>query len=217
MLIPLAFYFKKYIYVGLMCVALILANSQVAWIALILAMVFYLCMIRPRITPVAITIILLVYIGGSLYITSRSAYKELMNDNGRFPVWKMTMSDIKSGALNEMKADYSMTGLGPGAFGHVFPFAHKSVFKQAHNDYLEFWYNNGFLGIGSLLLAMIMMFKIAWGKFIKYADYRKTRIAALLSSFIVIAICAFGTFVWQLGAHIFYTCVLVGLIHNETI
>ena len=48
-----------------------------------------------------------------------------------------------------------------------------------------------------------------------YSNNKET--LPIVCSFVCISLIAFGSFVWQLSPHNFYTVLLVGLLHNESL
>ena len=66
---------------------------------------------------------------------------------------------------NRLAESQGFTGFGAGAFSVFFPILHKSAWGQAHNEFMEFMFNNGILGLGMLLAAIVVFFKQAYKYF----------------------------------------------------
>ena len=81
-------------------------------------------------------------------------------------------------------------------------------FWQAHNDYLEFLYNTGIVGLGLFLSALFV--------FLRKADIFRSKMSRhIFASLSCIGICAIGTFVFQLGVFIIYTLTLAGMLQKQ--
>jgi len=211
MIIPIALYLKKRIKALIMFIAVCLTCSQVAIGAMMVSLVFYLSTKgrKSLISGCIIFTLALTILGGGYFKSPQ--IKAFVDDSGRFGTWKKIVTDIKS-PINKEGNRYSFTGFGSGSFGYIFPLKHDSIMHQAHNDYLEIAYNTGIIGLGLFLWAIFYIFKINFSfKRIWRGEADKYRMA-LLSSFSCILICAGGTFVFQLGCHLFYTLVIVGLL-----
>ena len=210
-IIPIAFYLRKYIFGIVMFTAVVLTKSEMALIALAIVFVFYIAKSQRLLFPIIIFFILFFVIGCSLFSTNYKV-RSFINDHssGRTSVWRETFNDIKDGAISDGKQDFSFTGVGFGRFAFIFPDKHKSNFQQTHNDILEFTYNCGLIGSGILIVGLFFMVKSAW-----YCN--DSLPIAILLSFLTILIISFGSFPFQLGAHQFYSAVLIGLLHNNSI
>lgn len=206
MIIPIALYLKKYLHALLMAIVVLFTQSHVAIGAMTLSLLF-IVMCKDRILFVTIGILISLLIITTIFLYSNKTIG--MPDSGRFEQWKLLLQDIKNPVIKGSKSSYPYTGFGPGSFYYVFPMRHPMKienFLQAHNEYLELMYDTGLVGLFILLAGIGNLIK---DQFVtKINRYRKY----LLSSFICIAICAGGTFVWHLGPHIIYTCLIVGLL-----
>lgn len=208
MMIPLAMYLRKWWMVILMVVACILTEGAVVISALggiWIISVFYR---YPQLRNIILifTVSLLLFIG---------IYKPIQNKiinrtDGRWRVWGEILNDIHDGQIPNDKNKYSITGVGFGRFPVLFPIKNKSLFQQAHNDILEFIYNCGLIG-GFLLLAGIFIMIMFVCKNLNTLSF------SILLSFISVFLCSLGSFPFQLGAHQFYSSILVGLLNNEKI
>lgn len=210
MLIPLAFYLKKFWMAIVMVIATLLTKSHMALLALALMWIITLCYLNPNILKPIIFILLIGAVTFCIFYKTSHQFRGKIETvmTGRLDVWKNMYGDIRDGAIEGNKQDYSMTGVGFGRFGFIFPDKHKSEFQQAHNDPYELLYNCGFIGLGLLLMSL---FYIGWIPINNGLHF------SILLSFITILFCSLGSFPFQLGAHQFYSSILVGLLHNESI
>jgi len=85
---------------------------------------------------------------------------------------------------------------------------HPNTFHQAHNEYLEGAYNSGMIGLFLWIGAIVWIFK----RSCFFGDMTERR--PLLASFLCVSIAAGGTFVFQIGATLFYSLTIIGLLHN---
>ena len=205
MIIPLSFYLKKYWASALMLVAVIITKSDIAAGALVLSLIFYIGL-RNKKTAI-ITAILTTILASALtfaYVTT--PFKAYIKDSGRFAMWADVFKSTNKPAINGLKQKYPITGIGIGSFGKIYHTKDKNnTWYQAHNEYLETYYNTGVIGFILFMLGWMTFFKrrnIFSNQYNKY----------LLTSFFCISVCAAGTFPWQLGAHAYYTITILGLL-----
>lgn len=209
MIIPLAFYFKKYWMAALMIVAALLTRSQMAILAIIMMSVVSAIYFNKIFIPIIFLLfICLVGIGifYSHHINLRGKISEAMS--GRTEVWQNIYTDIRDGAIEGSKQDFSATGVGLGRFAFIFPQRHKSEFQQAHNDFLEFAYNCGLVGLVLLMVGLYFIFKSVLVNISPMSF-------SILLSFVTILFIGLGSFPFQLGVQQFYSAVLVGLLNNR--
>lgn len=211
MIIPLAFYFRRYWMVLLMIISVLLTKSDMARIALGFIGIFSLMYFKRNFIVPIIFIFLTLSIVGIWACQNFNGKSFIENHmSGRAEVWKNIYTDIRDGAIEGEKQDFSFTGVGLGRFGFIFPDRHKSEFKQAHNDLLELIYDCGLIGLGLLIGGIGLMIS---GVLSNISPIR----FSILLSFIAILFCSFGSFPFQLGAHQFYSSILVGLLNNDSI
>lgn len=208
-IVPIALYLRKYIFALLMIIVICLTHSQVAIGALIFSLLFYFYINNKKAFFVVLTgALILCAFKVNCYIKTKS----FNDDHGRFEVWQNIVTDLKNPLHKDKNDRYPLTGFGLGSFKYVFHIKHPNTkgyggFQQAHNEYLEWLYNTGFIGVFLFLASIWQVIKSGLTK-----DKLKT---ALLSSFLCIAICAGGWIVFQLGANIFYAVTIAGLLHNQ--
>ncbi len=202
MIIPFALYLRKYVKAIVIILAVILTQSNVAMVAMAISLLFLLYTKRKcRIYAVMLIILLIgiCCIGvGSGKITG----------SGRLVEWPKIIKNVVAPSDDK---EYSYTGYGMGSYPYIYALRHGSKFTKAHNEYIELFSNTGLIGISLFLLSIGYMFYINLGDFFA----RNKLIITLLSSFICIALCAGGTFIFQTGASIYYSIIVVGLLHNE--
>lgn len=207
MMIPLAIYLKKWWMATLMTLACILTQGAMVMIAL--AVIAMALLIRWKLFLIIPIMTVMIWGGFFAIHSSELQSKIILRMDGRYEVWKDTLKDIHNGQASDNKK-FSITGIGLGRFGLIFPSKHNIPFQQAHNDLLEFTYNCGLIGLGLLLAGLGFMFMGALMNLTPICF-------SILLSFIGIFVCSLGSFPFQLGAHQFYSAVLVGLLNNEKI
>lgn len=215
MVIPIALYLRTWWKAAVMAGAVAICHSQMALGAAAVSLMFYFGTLNRRLfltmigTGVVITIVLIVG------FNTNDAIHKFVGESGRFAEWKQIIHDWHSPLQEGTDHGYALTGLGIGSFRYIYHQWHPSNFFQAHNEYLQILFEAGAVGLFLMLGAMVWIFR----KNFSFADIWARRTnryrIALLSSFLSISIAALGTFVWQLGATIFYSVVLVGLLHNH--
>jgi len=211
MIIPLALYFKKYLFAVLMIVAVIMTKSCVAIIALILSLLFILSL-KNRFLMVGIILISILtgVLVRDLYICNPKIKKFInVSSSGRLNVWKLAFSDITKPLDKEKGNAYPLTGFSPGTFYYLFHIRHSDGvwdFLQAHNEYLELMYDTGIVG---LCLFLCVLINLIWKNILdglnRYRQY-------LLFSLVYISICAGGTFVWHIAPIIIYSGIIAGFL-----
>jgi len=147
------------------------------------------------------------------FFTSNKIHNFIGGGTGstRFPVWSQIIKDVKNPVEGGSK-QYSFTGYGLGSFRYLFHSQHPisevgDNFLEAHNDYLELFYNTGLIGLGLFLMGLTF--------FIKQCFPLDRLSAHLLASFICVMVAAGGIFVLQQGTMIFYLLVITGLLNQK--
>jgi hypothetical protein len=113
------------------------------------------------------------------------------------------------------KRTQCFTGYSAGAFYYVYCNKHKSNFRQAHGEYIEVLYDLGLIGLLIFFIILIYIFNMNMNfQRIFYGKANPMRMA-LLASFFSICLNAIGFFPWHLGAIVFPTIFIVGLLHKE--
>lgn len=210
MIIPICLYLRRYLFAIIIGIAVILTKSQVAIGAMAVSCLFLLAFNGKK-WAISIGIGVLVFsilfcvgwTGNVKFIQNRSS--------GRFLVWKNTISDLITPLVKDNPRKYPFTGLGLGSYQYLHTVKYNDNFRSAHNEYIQFGNETGIIGFALLLCTMCVFI---WNAFkervIRYKKY-------LLASFICSALCAGGNFVWHLGAHIYYTIFILGLMINNNI
>lgn len=204
MIIPLAIYLRKYLVAVVMILAVLATQSSLAIAAMVVSLLFLLYTKQGRKYP---AILLLIIFCCLCFFALKSGK---ISGSGRFLEWPKIIQNVISPVDGK---EYSYTGYGMGSFPYIYAVRTGSIWAKAHNEYLELFSNTGIVGLSLFLLAIGYMFYINLGDFFA----RNRLIISLLSSFICIALCAGGTFIFQTGATIYYTIVIAGLLHNQTI
>ncbi len=235
MIVPLAFYLKKYWMAGVLVIGAIIPDSQMAWIALVAGICVYLALKGPKwfVSFCALSVILIAvyFLSFKVGLHSKNHYiQSLFQDHERFFQWRQIFKDwvgplsAEKGIMN----NYALTGRGIGSFRFVYHLVHSNLasftggvpenkFFQAHNDYLEFGYGTGYMGIAFLLMAIIFMVRISISIHAVFSIGEARYNRALISTFATVAVTAIGTFIFQIGTFAFYTPIICGLLHNESL
>lgn len=204
---PLSIYLKRYFDASIILLAVLATQSDMALIslsAIIMGFLYYFKHISLKFLVAIVSIIIMLF--SVLMITDHN-FRNIINNkcNGRIPVWINTLKDIRDGSDN--KRDFSFTGMGLGRFGYIFPEQHKTIFRQAHNDFLEFTYNCGIFGLILFLSTIFFVIKT-------YFISDSYLIICLTLSFLSFLLSALGSFNFQLGVHQFYMAIIFGLLSN---
>lgn len=222
MLIPMALFLKRYFFAIVMFIAVCLTRSQVAIGAMLISLLFLFSTKGKKqfISSLLITIILISSF--TIGYFKNDKVRNFINDKNRFKTWYLICEDLITPITIEkdkgkISNKYPFTGFGMGTYSVVFPIKHNTNMGQAHNDYLELAYNTGIIGFSLFLGAIFYMFIMNLSINDIFTKKTNIYITTLLSSFVCIAICAAGTFVWQLGATIFYSVIIAGLLHNDSL
>jgi len=203
MMIPISLYTKRYWQAGIMAAAVVMTESQFAMGAMCASIIVYISLKGWLWMGVG-----LILTGFLVFAIHAGYQKGIVNDSSRFEHWPKIISDIRA-PMVENGPTFPLTGIGLGSFRYVYHVKHKNNYYQAHNEYIEIAYNLGIAGLALFLLSIVSIIKpyLSLG----VSGYRR----ALLASFMCIAMCAFGTFIWQVGTTIFATIVVAGLLMNQ--
>lgn len=231
MLVPVSLYFRRKTMLVTMIVAIFITQSEMAIGAMLVSIALFFVLCKPRRMIIVFLIVLAL---GSIYSLEykkgRLWTREVINDNARFANWEKIINDWKGSPIHVENGDtFPFTGVGPGSLTFIYH-AHNQpnaesirrgdpgiMFMQAHNEYLEILYNLGKGGLILFLLSIFYMVTRAVKAILRNADYHKPMIASILCSFVCFALCALGSFVFQLGAHQYYGILFVGLLHNQSL
>lgn len=215
MIVPLALYLKKYIQAILLIGVIFLCNSQIAYGALIVSLMFLLATKgkKLRITMISLFVALSLILSVGYFKSPQ--IKSFINDSYRFPIWNTIIQDIKTPreVVKDKKQQFALTGFGLGSFRYIFHTEHKNtttpgmLLAEAHNDYLELLYNTGLIGLGLFLAGLVFLIKQFFPLDLLNAH--------LLTSLVCVLICAGGIFVLQNGAIIFYVLTIIGLVNRR--
>lgn len=217
MIIPLALWMKKYLWALVMIVAVFLTVSKVAIVAMVIGLFCYFVISGRKYHKLIGMIILILVMASMFYyktffldqndltVIETIKAKVLHETNGRIDVWKATWQDISTKFEGHSRF---VTGFGPGSFLYSYSVRMNSRFWQLHCDPFELLYNFGIIGFTFFVMAIIDMIK------------SRTKIISeltlgLLMSLMIVGLCSFGTFSFQIAPIIFYTVIILGLLHND--
>ena len=197
-------FIKKWYMAIVISIAIILTTSHFGIICIPVVGLLYFCGRNIKNIPTVLTVLFLGLI--------LAGYGLSVNDDGRFVLWTQIYKDMTHPLFNNRLAEsQGFTGFGAGSFSVFFPILHRSSWGQAHNEFIEFMFNNGIFGLGMLLAAIVVFFKGCY-EFIEYET-----IQFCLFTFIIICILSNGTFLLHLGWGQFYTAVILGLAYKVII
>lgn len=217
MLVPFALYLRKYWMAVVMTIAVIFTDSNFGLVAMIVGIATYSTVKRMNIYKTMLFICLSILILLILaYIYNIPFVMNHLTDSGKFETWGNILQDMRdSYDFTGIPQKFSITGLGLGSFAYLFHVKHSSIFFQAHNELLEIFYQLGIVGLVLMILSMCHLVVKALNTI--YSGYViSENVKVLFSSFVCIALCSLGTFVWQLGVYQFYTALIIGLIYNQS-
>ena len=203
--IPFALYRKKWLFAIPMVLAIIASNSQMAIGSSVLMLAVLACFIFKKYSrAIIISIIGVACILSVGKIVHEPHIDKLVEDSTRFENWKKIAISTKTPYMS--KRSYPYTGRGPGAFKWTYRMSSGSNFAQAHNEYLEVLYDTGIIGLFLFGMSLFYIFKnTILNKRKKY----------LMSAFIGICVCSGGIFAWHLGATMYSTVLIAGLLNNK--
>lgn len=200
--IPITFYFKKYIAFILLVLGLLSADSQVSYGIALFCSLLYLFLNINKVQKIYLTI-------GTIILSSVFLifFHNLIQDSGRFNVYKIILTDI----IHPKIINYSvfLTGYGLGSYSYIFPTQHNSIFDHAHNDYLELFYNVGFIGLGLLFTTIFFMVK----DFLLILNDRNTKIVFIILCGLMLS--AFFTFTWQMEPFKVIGALIIGILYSR--
>lgn len=213
MTIPLALCLRKYLWALIMAIAVCLTESKVAMGSMIAGCALFFLMSRGwKFKTIGILVVIVVLVGTVFFISQHPDrnWGIWLNgvSSGRIPAWARIWEDFNT-PVNGKR--HVLTGFGPGAYNFTFSIRHESRFWQAHNEPLEFLYNFGIAGVFLLFMGLRSMIKQRWSEI--WAGDRT--LIALLCSFVCIFLAGLGTFPFQIAPMMFYTTVIMGLLHNQ--
>jgi hypothetical protein len=193
-------YLRKYWMSALIMLATFLTTSRLSMFAIIAGVMFipFIQTGKKHLFYLILSFIVIATVG--MFFTG-------FQDNGRFDIWKTIIQDLRS-PLDASGLKYSFTGFGAGSFRFAYPIIHGGLAYEAHNEYLELLFNNGFMGLFLFLGAIGSFFSSCF----KVSVDRDVRFLICMAA--VSCTLAFGTFFWQLSVGGFYTAVIVGLAYN---
>lgn len=218
--VPLALYRRRYVFAIAMLAATIMTRSDVALAGFVVMILSYIAFKSKKLF-VTITVLFIILISsiGYIYTTSHEV-RQIFPDNERFLTWSQAIEDIHTPIMTEATATYPITGIGPGSFKYIFHARHNSDndnFIYAHNEFVNVIFELGIAGLIAFLMTIGVMLKQKVSIKEIFSGTMNHRKRAMLASFMGIMTCAIGSFVWQIGTHIFYTLIVIGFLYNQSI
>lgn len=221
MIIPISLYLKRYWVSIALCFAVIISHSSMAIGGMIVSLIVYVMLkwkSKGIYASIIMVLLFLIVMAGMRWVAP-AKYNHVKNiaisSNGRTGVWKDIIEVTKNEKLGVSKSRHPFTGTGLGSQGILISPLLKTKFKQAHNEYLEVLVTMGVFGLGLFLMAIWFMIKESFSAYLSGININE--LSAILSSFVCIAVVAFGTFIWQVSPHNYYTVLLCGLLSNRNL
>jgi hypothetical protein len=209
--LPFMLQSRRWYQVVITLIAIIMCKSDMAYGATVLVLLWYVFFHSLWGKRIVVGIVILLALLAIVFFN-----KIQIKDSGRRIIWAQIWEDVHTSPL-EADRDYFLTGYGLGSYRYIFTTLHTTspdgktiLWDKAHNEYLEWFFNTGLIGI--TLLIFIIFSLIRQGIPCTIID---ERYLALLSSFIGAVIFAGGTFIWQVEPHRFFTLVIAAIIQNR--
>lgn len=212
MCIPLTRY-KYWLWLS-MVTAVIITGSVVGMVSMVLSTLVYLWF-RHRVAFWYGAVFTLVLISAGVLL--QNEYSLFLHDGGRRGLWIEVLKVWKNGP-NFLDKAYPLTGVGLGSYRFLFSLhaiQSYAMFIQVHNEYLEWLFCTGIIGVLLLFCGGVQLFKKV-SKCKGLHNKYDSELLILVVSFTSIALSAGGTFVWQLAPMALYTIVVLGLISALT-
>uniref|UniRef100_A0A6M3L1S2 Putative O-antigen ligase n=1 Tax=viral metagenome TaxID=1070528 RepID=A0A6M3L1S2_9ZZZZ len=166
---------------GLCGIAILLTKCSAGIAGFILGYIFWLFFNKKRYSRLlAVTLIIVILsVGGLGYTSGKLA--EYFNPTHRFQVWKKTI---------ELGKQHGITGWGIGSYRQLFfrqapEFQDDGHWAQAHNDYVQLFYEQGIIGVGIIV-------SLLWIAFLQF--WRKRKGLIPMTSLVALSIIAFFGF-----------------------
>lgn len=217
--VPLAIYLRAWWRLLILIIGVILPDSQMAWIAAAFGTIVYFGTKNRRYFMFCVTMFFVASAAFTYLSITNLDFRGKFSDHERFHHWNQIFKDW-TGPLHLVDAEkdtvkiFSLTGRGIGSFKYVYRVEHPGTetspnrFEQAHNDYLEWGYIAGFVGVGLLGMALFYLFSQIWIRGLTYYG------RAVFASLAVILTGSLACFLLQIGPFSFYATVLLGILHN---
>lgn len=200
--IPFGLYLKKYWQSIFMFIILLLINSKMAIFGFSCGLGYY---IFSKNKLLSLIYFISLIVGGSILIHYNPTD---WTASGRYEVWSLLFHDITNPWISE-KA-FPLFGHGLGSFGTIWTSFHQSKMHEAHNEFLQYWFEAGLVGV------LLVIFSIFWLiKRLKLSILTDSQTVILFASFVVILACSSGLFIWQIEPHRFISVLIFGLLHNK--
>lgn len=225
MTIPFGFYFRKYLLMVIMAIAVLLIMSKMAIASVIIGIFLYFVIRTKNPVHVMAGTFLFVFLAvGGVFMMYK--HKIHIQDNGRFNHWSDVLHDFNSPQIVDMVpptatidvkqalyADnhrtWTLTGIGPGSYHFLYINKTQSVWEYIHNEYLEVLYAFGITGLVLFVLAAVSIILTA------LMASSSIPMTVLVVSFIISGINAGTNFIWHINPMQFLTVLIAGLLSNQ--
>lgn len=194
-------YLRKFLPALLMLVAVVLSKSVFALGATIFGLAIYLGLINSH----RFRIWFWALCGYAVYVTTLILILDhnFPEDSGRFNTWVTMIKDT---------APQLIYGFGLGSFAILFQSVHGGVWREAHNEILQFFfYETGLVGLLIFGKCVVEFFKQAVDKLRQNQEN-----VAFFSIFCMMAFGSMGLFLLQIDPHRFYIVMTLAILTNQS-
>jgi O-antigen ligase len=185
-------------------IAILLSQSMLAYGGAVIAFAGYLFFRGTRAHRVLL--IALGLLGSFVAVIAISKYPFL--SSGRLTIWSSAWDLLIHNPHGQPRL---ITGYGMGTFVFLVGGTLEHPSRYMQNDALQFLFANGLIGLGGLIFLFICLLK----KAIPFIMGHKEAMVFMLS-FLILLACSFGSFVFQVEPHRFFSVFLLGYLFNLT-
>lgn len=204
-MVPVCLYFRKYFFAVVMAAVVLLINSKMGLLAMLIGSGFFVFRQNQKVFG---WLCLAGVILSVVYFSITPDVKLDWQDNGRYSLWK----DIFNACTHPWIAEkpFFITGHGLGSYPYIYVASHPWSMYQAHNEFLQFLFDAGFVGVSLLLFSIFWLLKK-----INPFTITDSQTVVLTGMFLAILASAVGLFTWQIEPHRFISVTIFALLHNK--
>lgn len=203
--LPLCLYSRKWFCFFVTAIAIVLSQSAFAVLGGVVGVLSFLWFSCRRWRKIMIWNLGVIVVGAVLIY---GLHPFALPDNGRFGAWASIFHDTIYPFMDDKS--HAVYGFGLGSYRYLWVPHYHHPFTQAHNEYLEFFFNTGIVGLTLLIFSIFWLLKRAVPLTIT-----DEQVGALLAVLLASLVMATGLFVWQIEPTRIYTVIFAGLITNK--
>lgn len=203
-------------------VALILSKTLSTLVGAVVAGVFFF---RKKLSKPLIILSVVICIAAFFLFTRKDVSAKL---NERMAIWKLTIGQVVKGKAYMIPADFYLIrkvvpcnpvfGFGFQKFFTISPYTQKPVlwhnnrhvYEHAHNDYVEAFFDLGYIGIILLSFVLLEIFFLYRSIALKTVGLEMS-----MAGLIAFAVSALSIYAVHTAYNGFFLCVLLGLFYGE--